>query len=118
MRARPAIPNDLALEEKVKLKRWALENAPELSSKAHLRYIVDETLDWHRMEGRVRKDWLATVRNRIRALHAQGRDPLQRMYGGPENDEEQRAMAAATRRSQMHVVRTAQERAKAQEPQR
>ena len=105
----PSIPDDLTDEEKRKLWIWTRENAPELCSRKHLRFIIDEMFDYWRGEGKAKKDWLATARNRIRALHAQGRDPLKRITGEAQSDEAQRMMDNATRRSQMDVERTKRE---------
>jgi len=111
-------PDDFNEQEKIAVAKWARIHTPELSSRAHLRFITDETFDWHRSMGLRRKDWMATVRNRLRALHAQGRDPLKRISGEPQNDDAQRLMDQATRKSQLDVMKTQRERREAYEAMR
>ena len=59
--------------------RWVKENYERWYSADRLRWVVGETLDYHRGIGNRNRyeDWLAVVRNRIRHIEAKGWDPFQ-----------------------------------------
>ena len=73
-RAETDPPEDLTEGERRALLAWARSEVKAgklphaLSGGRKLREIVDETLDYHRAEGNLKADWLAVVRNRVRAL--------------------------------------------------
>ena len=77
--SRPPVPDDLTPAEKRTLMAWVKENYPRWHTADRLRWVVGETLDYHRGIGNRSRyeDWPAVVRNRIRHIDAKGWDPFQ-----------------------------------------
>ena len=73
-------PEDMSDEQKLTLWVWHVEGWPgryrlpngthdPKARRAFLRREIDDCLDWHRANGVLRADWLATVRRWIRKTH-------------------------------------------------
>lgn len=58
-------PDALSRQEFKRVKLWARERFPRLAS-FELVDLIEECLDWHRSEGRLKVDWVATCRNWVR----------------------------------------------------
>jgi hypothetical protein len=77
---KPPVPDDLAISDKHRLVEWVQTEARfdrryrRFCTPDALRHVVGETLDYHRSRGNKSgyKDWLAVVKNRIRALATEG----------------------------------------------
>jgi len=57
------IPDDLSPEDKARVRVFVLKKYPQWchSKPGGMRDIVQDCLDWHRSEGRKRRDWALTV---------------------------------------------------------
>jgi hypothetical protein len=79
MREKPPVPEDLAPGEKAKLWEWCRREFPHWATRERIRWLVAETLDYHRATGNSRGfvSWLGVIRNRLRWLEARGLDPFQ-----------------------------------------
>ena len=90
---RPPVPEDLTNEEKRSLMRYCKREAPYFYRPEALRYIVKETLDYHRGQGNRSKftDWLAVIRNRVRSLEGRNLDEFARPRRTNEKPQEPRA---------------------------
>lgn len=90
----PDVPDDLDTPSKHKLVEWVQTEArfdrryKRFCTPDALRHVVGETLDYHRATGNKSgyRDWLAVVKNRIRALATEGDYFLKR--GGRSRYEE------------------------------
>lgn len=78
-KTKPPVPDDLTPAEKAKLWTWCLGEFPHWATKERMRWLVAETLDYHRATGNARGFvcWVGVVRNRLRWLEARGLDPFQ-----------------------------------------
>ena len=78
-KSKPPVPDDLSNTEKRSLMAWVKVHYPKWWSADRLRWVVGETLDYHRGIGNRSGyiDWLSVVRNRIRTIEAKGWDPFQ-----------------------------------------
>lgn len=80
MAIKPDVPDDLSIEAKRALVEWVKTEARfdrrylQFCKPDALRHVVGETLDYHRAIGNKSgyRDWLAVVRNRIRAVATEG----------------------------------------------
>ncbi len=76
----PPVPDDLAISDKHRLVEWVQVEAridrryKRFCTPDALRHVVGETLDFHRARGNSAgyRDWLAVIKNRIRALATEG----------------------------------------------
>lgn len=105
------MPEDLTNKQKRELMAWVKVHYPRWYTADRLRWVVGETLDYHRsIDNRYRyTSWVSVVRNRIRHLEAKGWDPFQtRLQFERPQEERQQAPAGMA-----HVADVIQLRRKA-----
>jgi hypothetical protein len=89
MKPKLPVPEDLTPREKWRLIEFCRREYPKWATPERLKWLVGETLDYHRAAGNPRgyTDWVAVCRNRIRWLDARGMSP----WRPPEMPQERRS---------------------------